>query len=190
MNELPAIPFESSAAWENWLAENHATSQGLWLQIARKESGIASVTYAEALEVALCYGWIDGHKAALDDTYWLQRFTPRRGRSRWSRVNRGKAEALIEQGRMRPAGLREVERARAYGRWDAAYESQSRINVPDDLQAALDEDAAAKAFFVTISRVNRYAILYRIDAAKKPETRRRLIRQYVEMLAEGRTIYP
>ena len=188
--DLPTLTFASRAAWADWLADNHAASNGLWLKIAKKGRRIDSVSYAEALEVALCYGWIDGQKDTVDDDYWLQRFTPRRARSKWSKVNREKATELIERGEMQPAGLREVERARADGRWDAAYDRQSSAAVPDDLQRELDANEEARAFFATLDSRNRYAILYRIADAKKPETRARRIAQYVAMLSEHRMIYP
>ena len=188
--DLPVIPFASRDAWSAWLEEQHATSDGLWLKIARKGSGIDTVTYAQALEVALCYGWIDGQKASFDDRYWLQRFTPRRARSKWSKVNRQKATELIERGEMKPAGLREVERARADGRWDAAYDAQSTATVPEDLRRELEKNEPAREFFETLNRANRYAILYQIQDAKKPETRARRIEKYVAMLSEGKKIYP
>ena len=188
--DLPIFPFASRDAWEAWLEEHHAASDGLWLKIAKKGSGIESVSYAEALEAALCYGWIDGQKASFDDSYWLQRFTPRRARSKWSKVNRRKATELIERGEMKPAGLREVERAKADGRWDAAYEPQSAATVPEDLRLELERDEDAREFFETLNSTNRYAILYRIQDAKKPETRARRIAQYVAMLAEGKKLYP
>lgn len=182
MNELPVIPFESDQAWEQWLEENHAMSQGLWLKVAKKGSGHASVTYAEALDVALCFGWIDGQKNKFDDEYWLQKFTPRRARSPWSRINREKAEALIGQGKMRPAGLQEIERAQADGRWDAAYSSQRNIEVPDDFQALLDANPEAREFFEQLNKANRYGILYQITTAKKLETRQRRIDKFIAML--------
>ena len=188
--ELKILPFASAGAWEAWLEEHHASSDGLWLKFAKKGSGIETVSYAEALEAALCYGWIDGQKAGFDNEYWLQRFTPRRVRSKWSKVNREKATKLIEAGRMKPAGLREVERAKADGRWDAAYESQSKAMVPDDLQRELDKNPEASAFFATLDSRNRYAILHRIQDAKKPETRARRIEKYVAMLGEHRNLYP
>lgn len=188
--DLPIVPFGSRSAWEQWLAEQHATSRGVWLKIAKKDSGIATVTYAEALEVALCYGWIDGQKGAFDQDYFLQRFTPRRAKSKWSKINCAKVEALIAQGSMQPAGLREVERAKADGRWAAAYDAQSRAAVPDDLQQELDRNPAAKAFFATLDRLNRYAILYRIQDARKPETRARRIATFVAMLGEQKKVYP
>jgi uncharacterized protein YdeI (YjbR/CyaY-like superfamily) len=165
-------------------------SAGIWLKIAKKASGIASVDYAQALEVALCYGWIDGQRGRLDDEYFLQRFTPRKVRSKWSQVNRAKAEALIASGAMRPAGLAQVQAAKADGRWEAAYPAQSAASVPADLQRALDADAAAQAFFLTLSAVNRYAILYRLHHVVKAEARAKRIETYVEMLSQGRTLHP
>jgi uncharacterized protein YdeI (YjbR/CyaY-like superfamily) len=188
--DLPILSFASRHAWEQWLAEQHATSRGLWLKIAKKDSGIATVTYAEALEVALCSGWIDGQKGAFDQDYFLQRFTPRLAKSKWSKINCAKVEALIAQGAMQPAGLREVERAKADGRWAAAYDAPSRAAVPDDLQQELDQHPAAKAFFETLDRLNRYAILYRIQDARKPETRARRIATFVAMLSEQKKVYP
>lgn len=189
-DELPTIAFASAAAWEEWLARAHAAAPGVWLKLAKRDSGIASVTYAEALDVALAYGWIDGQRGRFDDRWYVQRFTPRTARSRWSRINRDKALALIDAGRMRPAGLREVERAQADGRWDAAYAGARTMTVPDDLQAALDADAAAGAFFATLDSANRYAVLYRVQDAKRPETRARRIAKYVAMLAAGEKLHP
>jgi uncharacterized protein YdeI (YjbR/CyaY-like superfamily) len=186
---LPTIAFASRADWAAWLADHHDDTDGLWLKFAKKDSGVASVTYAEAVEVALCYGWIDGQAAAGDDAHWLQRFTPRRARSRWSRINRDRASALIERGEMQPAGMREVERAKADGRWDAAYEGARAAAVPDDLQAALDADDQAREFFATLDSANRYAILYRVQEAKKPETRARRIEKYIAMCREHRKIH-
>jgi uncharacterized protein YdeI (YjbR/CyaY-like superfamily) len=188
--ELPIIPLASRDEWGAWLEEHHATSDGLWLKIAKKGSGLETVSYAEALEVALCYGWIDGQKAPFDDRYWLQRFTPRRARSKWSKVNRQKATELIESGEMKPAGLREVERAKADGRWDAAYDAQSTATVPDDLRRELEKDEVAREFFETLNSANRYAILYQIQDAKRPETRARRIEKYVAMLSEQKKLYP
>lgn len=158
--------------------------------MAKKDSGITSVNHAEALEVALCYGWIDGQRKAEDDKYFLQRFTPRTPRSTWSKINRDKALKLIEEGRMQPAGLAEVDRARADGRWDAAYDAQSVATVPPDLQAALDANPKAAAFFAKLDSRNRYAVLFRTQGAKKPETRARRIAQFVGMLAKGEKIHP
>ena len=188
--DLPIVPFASRDAWAAWLDEHHATSDGVWLKIAKKGSGIETVSYAEALDAALCYGWIDGQKASLDERHWLQRFTPRRPRSKWSKVNRQKATELIEKGEMRPAGLREVERAKADGRWEAAYDAQSTATVPDDMRRELEKNHRALEFFSKLDSRNRYAILYRIQDAKKPETRARRIEKYVAMLAEQKKLYP
>ncbi len=188
--DLPIIPFASREAWEAWLGKEHAASDGLWLKIAKKGSGIESVTFVEALDAALCYGWIDSQRNGFDGQFYLQRFTPRKPRSKWSQVNREKVARLIEAGRMRPAGLREVERAKANGRWDAAYEPQSAATVPDDLRLQLERDEGAREFFEALNSTNRFAILHRIQDAKKPETRARRIAKYVAMLAEGKKLYP
>ena len=187
--DLPVVGFASAAEWQGWLADHHSTSPGVWLRIAKKDAGTQSVTYPEALDAALCYGWIDGQKGALDDTCWLQRFTPRRPGSRWSKINCGKATELIAQGRMQPSGLREVEQAKADGRWAAAYAGQKTAEVPDDLRQALEAHPEAQAFFATLDSANRYAILYRVQDAKKPETRARRIAQFVTMLAERRKLH-
>lgn len=187
---LPIILFETQQAWEAWLKEHHAEAGGAWLKIAKKATGASSVSYSEALESALCYGWIDGQKASFDEQYWLQKFSPRRPKSIWSRVNCDKAMALIAEGRMQPAGLRQVELARTDGRWEQAYDSQSKMAVPDDLQSELDKNPAAQEFFNTLNSVNRYAILFRIQTAKKAETRSARIRKFVEMLSKHETIYP
>ena len=189
-DEPQIVAFTSQVEWESWLREHHTESDGLWLKIAKKGTVDESVTYTEALDVALCYGWIDGQKGAFDEHWWLQRFTPRRARSRWSKVNTTHVERLIAAGRMQPAGLLEVERAKADARWDAAYEAQSTATVPDDLRVALDENEAARVFFETLNSANRYAIIYRVQDAKRPETRARRIRTFVEMLSEGKTLYP
>jgi uncharacterized protein YdeI (YjbR/CyaY-like superfamily) len=188
--DLPIIPFASRDEWREWLEEQHATSDGLWLKIAKKGSGVDTVSYAEALEVALCYGWIDGQKASFDDHNWLQRFTPRRPKSKWSKVNRKKATELIERGEMKPAGLREVERAKADGRWNSAYDAQSTATVPDDLRRELEKNDKAQEFFSKLGSRNRYAILYQIQDAKRPETRARRIAKYMAMLAEQKKPYP
>jgi uncharacterized protein YdeI (YjbR/CyaY-like superfamily) len=189
-DDVPVIAFETQDDWSAWLEEHHAEPSGLWLKIAKKEAGVPSVTYAEALEIALCYGWIDGQKRALDDQFWLQRFTPRRPKSIWSRVNRDKATALIAEGKMRPAGLRQVELARGDGRWEAAYQSQRTVTVPDDFQRALDANPKAGAFFGTLDSANRYAILWRIQTAKKSETRAARIETFIAMLSNGEKIHP
>ena len=187
---LPVMTFGSTDAWEAWLAAHHADSPGLWLKIAKKGAAGRTVSYSDALDVALCHGWIDGQKGRHDDEYWLQRFTPRKQGSNWSKINTERAEALIASGRMRPAGLREVERAQADGRWEQAYESQSRVTVSEDLARALAANERARAFFATLDSANRYAILYRIGTAKKPETRAKRIDTYVTMLSEHRKIHP
>jgi uncharacterized protein YdeI (YjbR/CyaY-like superfamily) len=187
--DLPIIPFASREAWEAWLEEHHTTSDGLWLKFAKKGSGLESVSFAEALEVALSYGWIDSQADSFDDQYWLVRFTPRRPRSKWSKRNREKATELIRRGVMKPAGLREVERAKADGRWDAAYDAPSTATVPDDLRRELEKNDKAREFFATLDSRNRYAILYRIQDAKRPETRARRIEKYVAMLSEQKKLY-
>ncbi len=189
-DELPIRSFVSRDEWRDWLEAEHALSIGVRLKLAKKGSGIGSVSYAEALETALCFGWIDGQRGRFDEMHFLVRFTPRRPRSVWSRINRESAEALIARGEIRPAGLREVEAARADGRWAAAYDGQRVATVPDDLQRALDEMPRAREFFATLNSRNRYAILYRIQTARKPETRAKRIEQFVAMLAEQRTVYP
>lgn len=183
--ELPIVAFSERDAWARWLEENHASSRGVWLKLAKKGSGIVSVSAPEALEVALCYGWIDGQGASLDDTHWLLRYTPRTPRSKWSQKNREAALRLIESGAMRPAGMAEVRAAQADGRWEAAYASPRNMSVPDDLQAALDGNPDAGQRFKELDSRNRYAILYRIHDAKRPETRRRRIEKYVAMLLAG-----
>jgi uncharacterized protein YdeI (YjbR/CyaY-like superfamily) len=188
--DLPILPFERQKDWVVWLEKNHATSSGVWIKLARKASGIQSVTYDEALEVALCYGWIDGQRKSYDETSFLQKFTPRGPRSIWSKINTEKALRLIESGRMKPAGLKAVESAKQDGRWDAAYAPQSKAVAPDDLQAELDRNAKAKAFFATLDSRNRYAILHRIHTAKKAETRARRIEQFIRMLEKKEKIYP
>src|SRR4051794_215184 len=184
-NELPILLFADADELEAWLEENHRSSQGVWLKIAKKGAPEPSVTYREALELALCFGWIDSQKRGLDETHFLQRFTPRRPRGRWSKINREKAEALIEVGRMRAAGLAQVEAAKGDGRWEAAYEGQGTAKVPPDLQRELDGNDAAAKFFASLDGANRYAILYRLEEAKKPETRQRRLRKFVAMLERG-----
>jgi uncharacterized protein YdeI (YjbR/CyaY-like superfamily) len=189
-NDYPMVLFKRQKDWAVWLDKNHAASAGVWLRIAKKESEIKSVTYAEALEVALCYGWIDGQKKTYDETSWLQKFTPRGARSIWSKVNREKALKLIQDGHMKPAGLKAIERAKQAGQWDAAYDSPRGATVPDDFQAALDGNARAKAFFATLNSGNRYAILFRIQTAKKAETRAKRIQQFIQMLAKHEQLHP
>jgi len=187
---LPVVSFESTDAWDAWLAAHHADSPGLWLKIAKKGAAGRSISYSDALDVALCHGWIDGQKGRFDDEYWLQRFTPRKPRSNWSKVNTERAAALIASGRMRLPGLREVEAAQADGRWEQAYESQSRVTVPEDLARALAANPRAGEFFATLDSANRYAVLYRIGTAKRPETRAKRIETFVAMLSEHKKIHP
>jgi uncharacterized protein YdeI (YjbR/CyaY-like superfamily) len=188
--DLAVLAFAAQTEWEAWLEENHAASKGIWLKMAKKASGIPSVTYPQALETALCYGWIDGQKAPIDETFWRQKFTPRGPKSSWSKINRDKAEALIAAGRMRPAGLLQVERARADGRWERAYDSQSKSTVPQDFQMELDRSPEARDFFLTLDSANRYAILYRIQTAKTAQTRSAWINKLVAMLANQQKIHP
>ncbi len=181
--------FATARAWSEWLAAHHASSPGVWLKIAKKGTGSTSVTYAEALEIALMWGWIDAQKDKLDETWWLQRFTPRRAKSPWSKVNRAKAERLIAVGSMEAPGLLEVERAKRDGRWERAYDGAASASVPADLAAALARNAAALAFFEALDGANRYAILYRVQTAKKPETRAERITRFVEMCARHETLH-
>ncbi|WP_175903544.1 YdeI/OmpD-associated family protein [Burkholderia seminalis] len=185
-----ALTFASQAEWESWLEQNGGTATGAWLRLAKKSAGQRTVTYEQALESALCHGWIDGQKRAESETYWLQRFTPRTAKSIWSKLNKDRAEALIAAGRMRARGMDEIEKARQDGRWKAAYTSSGNSIVPDDLQAALDANPRAGTFFATLSSRNRYAILFRIQNAKKPETRARKIGEFIDMLNRGETIHP
>ena len=181
--------FKSAKAFESWLKKNHAKSDGLWLQIAKKGADEPSVTYPEAVEIALCWGWIDGQKKGLDDQHFLQRFTPRRARSIWSKINVAKVAALVEAGRMQPAGQAQIDAAKADGRWEQAYDGARTSSVPDDLVAALDASPKAKAFFATVNASNRYAVLWRVQTAVKPETRAKRIAQLVDMLARGEVVH-
>ena len=185
--ELPVIPFKSKKKFADWLAKNYEVSAGLWLKIAKKASGISTVTYAEALDVALCYGWIDGQKGSFDENYYLQRFTPRRAKSIWSKINVQHVERLIASGEMKPSGLRAVEAAKQDGRWDAAYASQKNIEVPADFQSALEKNRKAKTFFESLTNSKRYPFLFRVTTAKKTETREKRIRQFIEMLERRET---
>ena len=189
-NELPKIAFPNQKAWEKWLKENHLSSTGIWLQLAKKTAATPSVTYPEAIEVALCYGWIDGQKKSHDAETWLQKFTPRGRKSIWSKINCEKALALIESRKMKPAGLSEVERAKQDGRWEQAYDSPSKATVPPDLQKALNKNPRAKAFFAKLESRNRYAVLWRVQTAKKAETRAKRIELFVEMLERGEKLHP
>jgi uncharacterized protein YdeI (YjbR/CyaY-like superfamily) len=188
-DDLPILLFAGPAELEVWLEANQGSSDGVWLKIAKKGAGEPSVTYAEALELALCFGWIDSQKRGHDEQHFLQRFTPRRPRGRWSKINREKAEALLAAGAVRPAGQAEIEAAQADGRWEAAYEGQRTAKVPDDLQAELDANPAAREFFEALDSANRYAIIYRLNDAKKPQTRERRLRKFVAMLERGEKIH-
>jgi uncharacterized protein YdeI (YjbR/CyaY-like superfamily) len=188
-DDLPILLFASKQELEAWLEEHHAGAEGLWLKIAKKGSGVESVDYAGALELALCFGWIDSQKRGFDEAFFLQRFTPRRPRGKWSQINRAKAEELIAVGAMRPAGLSEVEAAKADGRWDAAYAGQRAATVPDDLKRELGRNGAASEFFATLDSANRYAILYRLQEARKPETREKRLRKFIAMLERGEKIH-
>ncbi len=188
--DLPTLLFATPRTLADWLSKNHATSRGLWIRFAKTASGGASIKYPEALEAALCWGWIDGQSRRIDETWAVQKFTPRRARSLWSKINRAKATALIAAGKMKPAGLVEVERAKRDGRWARAYDSPSRATVPDDLAAALGKNARASAFFAGLDSLNRYAILHRVQTATTPETRARRIAEFVKMMARWKKLYP
>ena len=193
MDPKPDDPLEFFATpedFERWLRKHHAKASCIWVKYAKKKSGIPSIDWDQAVDVALCYGWIDGQSRSEGDKTWLQKYTPRTKRSIWSKINREKVQALIEIGEMRPAGLAEIERAKKDGRWDAAYDSSKTITVPDDLQKALNKNKKAKAFFEKLDSRNRYAVLFRTHGAKKQETRERRIKQFVEMLERGEKIYP
>jgi uncharacterized protein YdeI (YjbR/CyaY-like superfamily) len=186
----PTVFCGTAEEWDAWLVANHETAAGVWLKIAKKGSGVDSARYPEVLDTAIAYGWIDAVRHSHDDTHFLQRFTPRGPRSKWSKINRTKAEKLIAEGRMSERGMREVEKAKADGRWAAAYESQKNMPVPPDLQKELDADPGAREFFESLSSQNRYAILYRLHDAKRPETRERRLKQFVEMLKKRETLHP
>ena len=189
MDEIESTLFRNAKAFEAWLKKNHAKSDGLWLRIAKRGADEPSVTYPEAVEIALCWGWIDGQKKGLDDQHFLQRFTPRRARSIWSKINVDKVAALVEAGRMQAAGHAQVEAAKADGRWAKAYDGARTSTVPDDLAAALAANPPAQAFFATVNATNRYAVLWRIQTAVKPETRARRIAHLVQMLARGEVVH-
>lgn len=188
-SELPIHHFQRQQDWFAWLNENHITSHGVWLQLAKKGAGILSVSYEEAIEIALCFGWIDGQKRTHNEQFWLQKFTRRSENSVWSKINKDKALALIKVGKMKPAGLNEIESAKIDGRWDAAYDSASKATIPSDFQSALDSNARAKEFFGTLDSRNRYAILFRIQTAKKAETRAKKISQFVQMLERHEKVH-
>jgi uncharacterized protein YdeI (YjbR/CyaY-like superfamily) len=186
--ELPVVQLPDQPAWRAWLEANHASPTGIWLKLAKKASPTPSVSYAEAVEEALCYGWIDGQVRAHDEHFHLQRFTPRRARSKWSQINREKATRLLDERRVRPSGMAQIEAAKADGRWDAAYPPQSAAQAPEDLQRALDQHPEAKAFFETLTGSTRYAFLYRLHNVVKPEARAKRIADYIELLSAGKTL--
>jgi uncharacterized protein YdeI (YjbR/CyaY-like superfamily) len=185
----PVTLFKTRDDWALWLEKNHRTSSGLWLRFAKKGSKLRSISYAEAVEVALCYGWIDGQKRPESEEAWLQKFVARSSRSVWSKINREKARALIERGEMKPAGLEAVESAKKNGRWESAYDSPSAAAAPADFQSALDANPRAAEFFEKLDRTNRYAILWRIQTVKKAETRARKITEFIAMLERGEKIH-
>lgn len=186
---LPLLYFKDQAVWLTWLEKNHTTTDGIWVKFAKKNSGIPSMTYAEARDGGLMYGWIDGLKNGIDERYYALRFLPRRPKSIWSKINCDIAEALINNGQMKPAGLAQVKAAKADGRWDAAYEPQSKMTVPEDLQKAFDKNPGAEDFYKAINKSNQYAFLFRIHTAKRPETRARHIEKTITMLLEGKTYH-
>lgn len=187
--ELETIAFASAAKWEAWLRKNHASSQGLWVRLFKKNSGVKSVTYDEALLAALCYGWIDGQKNKHDAESWVQKFTPRRARSMWSKRNIQHVERLIAEGKMTAAGMREIEAAKADGRWARAYDAASDMKVPEDFLKELSKNKKAKAFFDTLNKANTYAIAWRLQTAKKPETRERRMKVLLEMMKKGERVH-
>ncbi|HEX4793770.1 MAG TPA: YdeI/OmpD-associated family protein [Humisphaera sp.] len=186
---MNTLSFKSPLDFRKWLEKNNATSDGIWLRIFKKDSGEKSITYAEALDQSLCFGWVDGQKKAHDEHSWLQKFTPRRAKSGWSKINTQHAERLIKTGEMTAVGLKVIESARADGRWDAAYDSPRNATPPEDFLRALDKNRKAKAFFKTLSKANIYSIVYRLQTAKKPETREKRMKLIVEMLARGETFH-
>ena len=183
--ENPIVQFESTGKWEQWLKHNHEVSTGVWVRIFKKDAGKKSITYSEALDGALCYGWVDGQKQKYDNLSWLQRFTPRRAKSGWSKNNTQHAEQLIQAGKMKPAGIKEVKEAKQVGRWEKAYDSPGNAQIPDDFRQELDKNMKAKAFFTTLNRANTYAISYKLQTAKKAETREKRMKNIIAMLSRG-----
>jgi uncharacterized protein YdeI (YjbR/CyaY-like superfamily) len=189
-DDYPVKAFKSTSAFEEWLNKNHKKADGLWMKIAKANTGIKSITNADAIDIALCYGWIDGTRRGLDEEYYLQKFTPRRGKSVWSVINKNKVAQLIKEGRMKKPGLAAIEEAKKNGQWDRAYESPANAQVPEDLQKALNKNKKAKAFFAKLSSQNRFAILYRLHHVKREETKKKKLEEYIKMLEDGKTIYP
>jgi uncharacterized protein YdeI (YjbR/CyaY-like superfamily) len=190
VKDLPVKLFKSREDWEAWLAKHFNSPAGLWVRLAKKSASLKTVSYQEALEVALCYGWIDGRVQKFDEESWVQKFTPRRAKSIWSKINRTRALVLIKDGRMRPAGLAAIQSARENGRWDTAYDSHRTATPPDDFRKALNKNPKARAFFKTLNSQNRYAVLFRIQTAGKVETRKKRIDKFVQMLAKHEKLYP
>jgi uncharacterized protein YdeI (YjbR/CyaY-like superfamily) len=190
MSELAIQQFGSQKEWENWLEKNNSQADGVWLKFAKKNSGETTVSYGEAVEAGLCYGWIDSQAKAFDEKFYLQKFTPRRAKSIWSKINRGKIEKLIAEGKLKPADLAQVEAAKADGRWAAAYSSAANIGIPEDFQKALAKDKKAADFFEILTSANRYAILFRLENTKRAETRKANIEKYIQMLAAGQKFHP
>jgi uncharacterized protein YdeI (YjbR/CyaY-like superfamily) len=189
-DDYPVKSFKTAIAFEQWLNKNHKKADGLWLKIAKAKTGIQSIAFPDALDIALCYGWIDGMRRSLDEDYYMQKFTPRRHNSVWSVINRNKVAELIKQGRMKEAGHAAIEEAKKNGRWDNAYHSPANAEVPEDLQKALNKNKKAKAFFAKLSSQNRFAIIYRLHQVKREETKKKKIEEYIRMLEDGKTIYP
>lgn len=188
--DLPIQAFAAPKAFTSWLAKHHKSSSGIWVRLFKIKSGVPSITYAEALDVALCYGWIDGLKKTYDTDSWIQKFTPRRPKSIWSKKNREHVERLVKSGMMRAAGIKEVEAAKADGRWEQAYDSPSNMVVPADFLKELARNKKAEAFFKTLNKTNTYAIAWRLQTAKKPETRDKRMKAILEMLKKGEKIHP
>ena len=182
---LPTIPFKSPKSFETWLEKQHDKSTGIWMKIYKKDSGIKTITYAEALDVALCFGWIDGQKQAFDEESWLQKFCPRTAKSIWSKINIGHVERLIQTGKMQPAGLKAIESAKADGRWEKAYDSPSKMTIPDDFLKELSKNKMAETFFKSLNKTNLYAIGFQLQTAKKQETRDKRMKAIIEKLAKG-----
>jgi uncharacterized protein YdeI (YjbR/CyaY-like superfamily) len=187
--EFEIVAFPSAKQWERWLAKTHSSSSGVWLRLFKKESGVATVTHAEALAVAICYGWIDGQIKKCDEVSWLRKFTPRRPKSVWSKRNRELVEQLTAAGKMRPAGLKEVKAAQADGRWDRAYDSPSKMEMPGDFLRELSKNKKARAFFETLNKANTYAIAWRLQTARKAETREKRMKAIIAMLASGQAFH-
>ena len=188
-NEMEVVSFATSKDWRKWIAANHATSNGAWLRFFKKDSGEKTITYAEALEEALCYGWIDGQANKYDDKSYIRKFTPRRPGSIWSKINTEKAERLIQEGKMKKAGMQQVELAKADGRWGQAYDSPANMKVPEDFLQPLSKNKKAKSFFDGLNKANLYAIAWRLQTAKKPETREKRLKEILEMMSEGKKFH-